>query len=63
MIKVVLIDDANDAIDRLKESLGKWNQNENFDIIMCANFSNAMNSFRLFVIDFFDSYDNKCQKV
>ena len=22
-----------------------------------------LNSFRLFVIDFFDSYDNKCQKV
>ena len=22
-----------------------------------------MNSFRLFVIDFFDSYDNKCQLV
>lgn len=42
MIKIVLIDDANDAIDRLKESLGKWNQNENFDIIKCANFSNAM---------------------
>ena len=24
---------------------------------------NSLNSFRLFVIDFFDSYDNKCQIV
>lgn len=46
MIKIVLIDDANDAIDRLKESLGKWNQNENFDIIKCANFSNAINKIK-----------------
>ena len=46
MIKIVLIDDTNDAVETFKESLRRWNPNENFDIIKCTNFSNALNEIK-----------------